>query len=168
MQRHVKANFQAGPRGSIGQASTSLQVFAFSLCVAGWPTELRPLGAVMGTFHPLYQLGGPASPNDPDTEAKLIFPFPPKGASLPQAQVRMRSLFACVYLPVDLFEVGGSGTVAILTGGIMILLRPDTRSQTLGGVEGVRRDWIWETGNVSLGFSLFRAFPWLPRRGWRR
>ena len=74
----------------------------------------------------------------------------------------MRSLFACVYLPVDLFEVGGSGTVAILTGGIMILLRPDTRSQTLGGVEGVRRDWIWETGNVSLGFPLFRAFPWLP------
>lgn len=56
----------------------------------------------------------------------------------------MRSLFACVYLPVDLFEVGGSGTVAMLTGGITILLRPDTRSQTLGGVEGVRRDWIWE------------------------
>lgn len=95
-------------------------------------------------------------------------PFLPRGLPCHRRQVRMRSLFACVYLPVDLFKVEGSGTVAMLTGGITILLRPDTCSQTLGGVEGVRRDWIWETGNVSLGFSLFRALPWLPRRVWRR
>lgn len=75
-----KSKLQAGPRGSTGQASTSPQVFT-SLCVAGWPTELRPLGAVMGAVHPLNQLGGPASPNDPHTEAKLIFPSHPKGAS---------------------------------------------------------------------------------------
>ena len=75
-----KSKLQAGPRGSTGQASTSPQVFT-SLCVAGWPTELRPLGAVMGAVHPLNQLGGPASPNDPHTEAKLIFPSYPKGAS---------------------------------------------------------------------------------------
>lgn len=53
-------------------------------------------------------------------------PFLPRGLPCHRRQVRMRSLFACVYLPVDLFKVEGSGTVAMLTGGITILLRPDT------------------------------------------
>lgn len=42
------------------------------------------------------------------------------------------------------------------------LLRP--RSQTLGGVEGVKRLDLGDRG-MFRGFSLFRALPWLPGEG---
>ena len=38
---------------------------------------------------------------------------------------------------MDLFGVGGSGTVAMFTDGITILMRPDPCSQTMSGVGGV-------------------------------
>ena len=73
-----------------------------------------------------------------------------------------------MHLPVYLFGVGGSGTAAMLTPGVRILLLPDPAPRLGVVLRGAGAEIGPERHGCVIAVFLLRVLLWLPRRGRRQ